>query len=204
MEENKDNKKQEITNSKEKDMKTSAEEKNMNKKPGNYIDKFKKGLKHVFGMRQTKYGTNTAVAILALLGILILANFIAKKENIRWDLTKSKKYTLSDQTKNVLDRLDQDIKVTLFYQTDNPEKANAENLLNEYKEINNRIQAEFIDPDKNPAEANRYGISRYGTVIFEMGEKKEQLFDFQSKLKQKFQQPKSRRLTKTILNSPPR
>ena len=131
------------------------------------------GIKHVFGMRQTKYGTNTAVAILALLGVLVIANFIVKKENVRFDLTKSKKYSLSDQTKKVLERVDQDVQVTLFYQASNPERANAENLLNEYKEISSYIQTEFIDPDKNPAEARKFEIDRYGTVIFEMGDKKE-------------------------------
>jgi ABC-type uncharacterized transport system involved in gliding motility auxiliary subunit len=166
MEENKNNKKQEITKNTEK---TDNTEKNKS----DFVKKIGKGLKHVFGMRQTKYGTNTAVAILALLGILVIANFIAKKENVRWDLTKSKKYSLSDQTKKVLEGINEDIKVTLFYQTSDSEKSNAENLLNEYKELSGHIQTEFIDPDKNPAEAKRYAINRYGTVIFEMGDKKE-------------------------------
>lgn len=164
MEENKENKKQETTDNTEKTEKNKDD----------FMNKTKKGIKHVFGMRQTKYGTNTAVAILALVGILVIANFIAKKENVRWDLTKSKKYSLSDQTKKVLDRVDQDLKITLFYQASGAEKANAENLLNEYKELSDRIQTEFIDPDKNPAEAKSYGISRYGTVIFEMGDKREE------------------------------
>ncbi|NQU99469.1 MAG: GldG family protein [Parcubacteria group bacterium] len=163
MEDNKNNEKQEVTESTEK----SEDKKN------DMLKKVGEGIKHVFGMRQTKYGTNTAVAILALLGVLVIANFIAKKENVRWDLTKSKKYSLSDQTKKVLDRVDQDVQITLFYQASNPEKANAENLLNEYKELSGHIQTEFIDPDKNPAEAKKYEVDRYGTVIFEMGEKKE-------------------------------
>lgn len=173
MEDNKANKKEKEDNLKDEknDKKKKSEKSNSN----DFMKRVGRGIKHVFGMRQTKYGTNTIVAILAMLGIIILVNFIAKKENVRWDLTKSKKYTLSDQTKNVLKRLDEDVKVTLFYQSGNPEKENAENLLSEYKEVNSRIQTEYIDPDKNPAEANKYNISRYGTVIFEMGDKKEQV-----------------------------
>ena len=133
-----------------------------------------KGIKNVFGMRQTKHGTNTIVAILAMLGILILINFIAIKENVRWDLTKNKKYTLSDQTKKVLENLDEEIDVTLFYQTGNPERENAENLIKEYQEINNKINYQLVDPDKKPTEAKKYGIERYGTTVFEQGDKTEQ------------------------------
>jgi ABC-type uncharacterized transport system involved in gliding motility auxiliary subunit len=128
----------------------------------------------VFGLRQTKYGANALVAILALLGILILINSIAKKENFRWDLTKSKKYTLSDQTEGVLKRLDKEVKVTAFYQAGNPEKEEVENLLKEYQDKNDKLKVEFIDPDKNPAKAKQYGIERYGTIIFESDGKKEQ------------------------------
>ena len=168
-----DNLEKNMDNQDNKEKETTEKSENTESKKSDMLKKISKGIKNVFGMRQTKYGTNTAVAILALLGVLVIANFIAKKENVRWDLTKSKKYSLSDQTKKVLERVDQDIKVTLFYQTSNPEKANAENLLNEYKEKSGHIQTEFIDPDKNPAEARKFEVDRYGTVIFEMGDKKE-------------------------------
>jgi ABC-type uncharacterized transport system involved in gliding motility auxiliary subunit len=103
-----------------------------------------------------------------------LLNVIAKKENVRWDLTKSKKYTLSDQTQEVLKRLDKEIKVTAFYQAGNPEKEEAENLLKEYQEKSNKIKVEFVDPDKKPTIARQYGIERYGTIIFESNGKREQ------------------------------
>ncbi len=164
---NQDNKKQETT-------KNTEKKENTDKNTNDFVKKIGEGIKHVFGMRQTKYGTNTVVAILALLGVLVIANFIAKKENIRWDLTKSKKYSLSDQTKRVLENVDQDIKVTLFYQASDAEKTNADNLLKEYKELSSHIQTEFIDPDTNPAAARQYGIDRYGTIIFKMGDKSEQ------------------------------
>lgn len=128
----------------------------------------------ILGLRQTRYGTNTLVAILALLGILVLLNFIAKKENVRWDLTKSKRYTLSDQTKEVLKRVDKEVKVIAFYQAGNPEKEEVKNLLKEYQDKNDKIKVEFVDPDKKPAQARQYGIERYGTIIFESDGKKEQ------------------------------
>lgn len=130
------------------------------------------------GLRQTKYGTNTLVAILALAGILILINFIVQKENVRWDVTKIKKYTLSDQTKNILRQVKDEIKIIAFYSNDDPQKETAFDLLSEYKSENNKIKIEFIDPDEKPQLARQYGIDRYETIVFEMGDRKEQTIGF--------------------------
>jgi ABC-type uncharacterized transport system involved in gliding motility auxiliary subunit len=109
-----------------------------------------------------------------MVGILILVNFIAQKEPFRWDLTKSKKYSLSDQTIKVVEAIDEEVKVIGFFQSNNSQKSEVEDLLEEYKAKNDKLKIEFIDPDVKPAEARRYGIARYGTLIFEQGDKQEQ------------------------------
>lgn len=132
------------------------------------------------GARQTKFGSNTLVLILALLGILILVNYIVRKESgtLRYDMTKNKQYTLSDQSRKVLKNIKDDIKITAFFQSDNPGRAQLENLLDEYRAKNSHIKFEFVDPDKTPTKAKEYGITRYGTIIFEKGDKKEQTTGF--------------------------
>ena len=54
------------------------------------------------GRRQMKYGTNTAVLVLAVVGVLGFVNYLVVRHTKRWDLTKNKRYSLSDQTKKVL------------------------------------------------------------------------------------------------------
>lgn len=146
------------------------------------LTKFKESLKkafrklsELFGLRQTKYGANAILAILAVLGILVLINFIFYKENVRFDLTKNKKYSLSDQTKKVLSQVNQDIKITAFYQSS--AKDEVANLLKEYQAQNKKLKVEFIDPDTKPAEAKKYGVERYGTLILEMGDKKQEVVE---------------------------
>jgi len=134
----------------------------------------------VLGARQTKFGSNTLVLILALLGILILVNYIVRKESgtLRYDMTKNKQFTLSDQTKKALKNLDDDVAITAFFQTDNSSRAQLENLLSEYRAKNSHIKFEFIDPDKNPTKAREFGITRYGTIVFKKGDKTEQTTGF--------------------------
>ena len=52
--------------------------------------------------RQAKYGTTALISVLAVLGILILVNYIADRESVRWDLSEGQQYTLSDQTEKVV------------------------------------------------------------------------------------------------------
>ena len=60
----------------------------------------------VFTHRQARYGTLSAVSTLVVLGILVAINYIGSKQNKRWDLTANKQFSLSDQTRGVLAKLD--------------------------------------------------------------------------------------------------
>ncbi len=126
-------------------------------------------------MRQAKHGSTALISILALLGVLILINYIADRESVRWDLTENKKYTLSDQTEKVLDKIDQEVKIIAFFSQQDPRREEVEERLEQYANMNKNIKLEFIDPDIKPSAAKEYGIERYETIIFEMGDKKEEV-----------------------------
>lgn len=132
-------------------------------------------VKDFFDKRSTKYGTNTILLIIAVLGIVVLINYIAQKEVYRIDVTKNKKYSLSDQTEKVLNKLNEDVQVIAFYTDNSPERQTLRDLIKEYSAKNSRIKLEFVDPEKNPGEANRNQVSRYNTIILKKGEKKEEI-----------------------------
>src|SRR2546423_10307912 len=44
----------------------------------------------MFSRRQARYGTLSAVSVLVTLGILVAINYIASRQNKRWDLTANK------------------------------------------------------------------------------------------------------------------
>jgi hypothetical protein len=68
----------------------------------------------VFGRRQARYGTLAATSVLVVLGILVAINYIGAKQNKRWDLTANKQFSLSDQTRNVLAKLDSPMQILVF------------------------------------------------------------------------------------------
>jgi ABC-type uncharacterized transport system involved in gliding motility auxiliary subunit len=118
----------------------------------------------VFSRRQTRYGTLLAVSILVVLGILIAINYIGKIQNRRWDLTASKQFSLSDQSRNVLAKLDSPLQVQVFAQE--PDFGRYQDRLKEYEYGSKKVTTEYIDPDKKPTIAKQSAIQQYGTIVF--------------------------------------
>jgi ABC-type uncharacterized transport system involved in gliding motility auxiliary subunit len=117
-----------------------------------------------FSGRQARYGTLSGVSVVVVLAILVAINYIGKKQNKRWDLTANKQFALSDQTRNVLDKLDAPLEIKVFAQE--PEFPRYQDKLKEYTYASKRVDAEYIDPDKKPTIAKQNQIQQYGTIVF--------------------------------------
>jgi ABC-type uncharacterized transport system involved in gliding motility auxiliary subunit len=126
--------------------------------------------------RSVKYGANTTVMILIVLAIVILVETISSRHDKQFDLTKNKRYTLSDQTRKILEALEKDVNVLAFFTLDQEGRAVLEDLLTRYSQITSRLTYEFVDPVKNPGRTNQYEITMNGTIVLETGEKQEQIF----------------------------
>src|SRR5919202_555938 len=118
----------------------------------------------MFSRRQARYGTLTAVSVLVVLGILVAVNYIGSRQNKRWDLTANKQFSLSDQTRNVLAKLDSPMQVQVFAKED--EFPRYQDKMKEYEYASKKLSTEYIDPDKKPAVAKQHEIQQYGTIIF--------------------------------------
>ena len=117
-----------------------------------------------FSGRQARYGALTSVSVLVVLGILVAINYIGKKQNKRWDLTANKQFALSDQTRNILAKLDSPLQVQVFAQEQ--EFPRYQDKLKEYTYASNKVAPEYIDPDKKPNVAKAAGVQQYGTIVF--------------------------------------
>lgn len=126
--------------------------------------------------RQARYGSNTLIMSLAFIGILILLNYLGARHHLRADWTAEKQYSLSPQTLEILDDLEEPVQVTVFLTPSDPRRADLEDLLVEYTYKSDKISYEFIDPDANPALARQKGISSYGVLVFERGDRREETY----------------------------
>jgi ABC-type uncharacterized transport system involved in gliding motility auxiliary subunit len=118
-----------------------------------------------FKRRQARYGALATVSVLVALGIVFAVNYLASRQNKRWDLTSTKQNSLSEQTVKVLQSLNEPVKFTVFERQTNFDRFRAR--LDEYAYQSSQVSAEYVDPDTKPVIAREYQIETYGTVIVE-------------------------------------
>ncbi len=118
----------------------------------------------LFSRRQARYGALTGLSVAIVLGILIAINYIGARQNKRWDLTASKEYSLSDQTRNVLQKLDAPLQIMVFAQEG--EFQRYKDRLKEYEYASKNVSTEYVDPDKKPTVASQNQVQAYNTILF--------------------------------------
>jgi len=127
----------------------------------------------LFTRRQARYGTLTFVSVLVVLAILVAINYIGARQNKRWDLTASKQFSLSDQTRTVLQKLDSPLNIMVFAQESNFQPYRDK--LKEYEYLTKKVTTEYVDPDKKPAIASQNQVQAYGTILFKYKDRSERI-----------------------------
>jgi ABC-type uncharacterized transport system involved in gliding motility auxiliary subunit len=118
-----------------------------------------------FAGRQARFGTLAVASVLVVLAILAAINYLGTRHNRRWDLTAARQFSLSDQTRKVLQDLKQPVHIRVFARSDDFERFR--DRLDEYTYASKNVTVEYIDPEKKPALAQQFGITALGTVVFE-------------------------------------
>lgn len=118
-----------------------------------------------FQGRNVRYGSIAAASVLVFLAILIAINYIGARENKRWDLTANQQYSLSDQTKKILQSFGKPVTVKVFQ---DPQQNQADrDALSEYQYASTNFQPQFIDANADPTQATSYKITTLPTLVFE-------------------------------------
>lgn len=138
---------------------------------GYYIFVFYKNRQKTISSRTLKYGSNVTVQIIVVLAIVSMLAFLFARHHARFDWTASHLYSLSDQTKKVLDHLKKDVEIIAFFKSS--QQNRAKDLLDEYNYRSSHLSYRFVDPDERPELAKQYHIRKYGTLIIECGGKRE-------------------------------
>jgi ABC-type uncharacterized transport system involved in gliding motility auxiliary subunit len=115
--------------------------------------------------RGAKYGTMSIVSIVVFLAILVAVNYLANRQNKRWDFTANQVYSLSEQTIRILRELREPVRVTVFERNDRQEVH--KDRLEEYQYYSTRLTTEFIDPDREPTRAGAAKVEALPTILFE-------------------------------------
>ncbi len=133
-------------------------------------------------------GSSLAVAILAAVLLFALVNYFGAKYWTRWDWTAGHLYTLSDQTRHVLESLERDVRIVSFLTEGNRVSPDVveeiRTLLTAYQGVNPaRVDIEWVDWQRDPLRAQQL-LSELGidplrdsldVIVVESGERRRQV-----------------------------
>lgn len=138
--------------------------------------------------RRLMYGTNAIVLTAAVVVSSLLIYEILQKKHIRWDLTANKEQSLSEQSEKTLQNLGRKVTITAFFRRGQDAedvfvRRKVDDTLREYAARSPKIEYRMVDSDVEIELTIQYGITIDGTVVFQSGKNKKevyrsQLFDY--------------------------
>ncbi len=134
----------------------------------------------LFG-RGGKYGINSVTVLLVGIGIAAGVNYLLfwadSRPNppgfLRGGTTFTKEFLLEDKVRVTLDALNEPVRITAFFPTDTPAERAAwretEDTLSEFERRSTAEPLTYrqIDPELNPGEASRFGVTTYPALVVE-------------------------------------
>jgi ABC-type uncharacterized transport system involved in gliding motility auxiliary subunit len=128
-----------------------------------------KRLKTFSTQRSTILGFHSILAIVLMIGILVIVNFLVVRHGGRWDFSETQRFSLAPQTFQVLGQLKQDVHIRVFAHERSPGFGAYRDLLNTYSHVSPHILVTFVDPEKEPQLARELDITKVDTAVFQSG-----------------------------------
>jgi ABC-type uncharacterized transport system involved in gliding motility auxiliary subunit len=128
--------------------------------------------------RGVRYGLNTLVAVLLVLGVIGVVEALSYRHNARLDLTENRRNSVSPQTIQVLKGLKTKVDAIAFYRSEQPGKRLIEDLFKQYaRYAGDKFTWKVVDPDREPALTRALGVENYGTTVLQAKGRTEKVQD---------------------------
>lgn len=116
-----------------------------------------------------RYSLNSKAFIIGAVVIVLLVNAILialnDKISLEIDLTKDQIFALTDESKEIVDKIDEKTEILMLTTgTENETLTMVKNVLEEYTQRNSKISVREVDVVKNPAE-----VQAYASELSQMG-----------------------------------
>ena len=122
-----------------------------------------------------RYGVAGVFALVLVVGLVLMANWIGARHYKRWDWTSTKLYTLSKISLDLVGSLDTEVRIVVFMVPESPLYDQARELLERYAAASDKVVLEYIDPEREPLRtktlAEQFGITMADTVVFIAGDR---------------------------------
>ena len=118
--------------------------------------------------RQTKYAAYATTYVLVVLAVVVVVNYLANRYTKSYDATSNKRYSLSQETKKIVDGLKEPATITYFNAS--TRFSEGKDILDEYAALSSKVHVKYVDPVKEPMLARQAGIRNEGTATVQIGD----------------------------------
>lgn len=117
--------------------------------------------------RHIRYGTTAVFSSLLLIGIVAFVYILLQRATLTLDMTEGRHFTLSSETLEVLKDVKREIRITGFYDSTAVQQREIDDQFFRLYETatNGLISRQYIDPNQEPALAQRFGAYSNGAVF---------------------------------------
>ncbi len=105
------------------------------------------------------------VEIFALVLIAIIGLYLLEKNPIVFDLTKNQRYSPDKKIIELLNKLDDNVYVKVFYDKGIGEYSKVEEVLRNLSRYSPKVKYSFLDPRKDVVKAQLYGFSSSNQIL---------------------------------------
>ncbi len=116
-------------------------------------------MKNLIPKKKTGYKLASAVTVVVFLALIIVLNIVVsalvERFPIKIDLTTTKVFEFSEQTKSIIDGLEDEI-VIYIVGTKSTVDLEVSEMLSRYQTASSKITVEYIDPSSNPTFGQNY------------------------------------------------
>lgn len=112
-------------------------------------------IKASFQSRKFKGGAYATTISAVVILIILILNLVVQELDITKDLTADSKYSLTEETKELIANLDQNI--TIYYLVESGGEIDEfKRIVNNYDNINDKVKVQYKDPVQYPKFASQY------------------------------------------------
>jgi ABC-type uncharacterized transport system involved in gliding motility auxiliary subunit len=125
-----------------------------------------------FSGRRMQYGSIATGSVLIFVGILVGLNWVSNRQNKRWDLTESKQFSLSDQTKQIITSLKAPLHIKVFWAPDQQGQSPVQGYrdqLDGYQYLSSQVSVEYVNAQNSPTEAEKNAVTAVPTIVLDYG-----------------------------------
>lgn len=119
---------------------------------------------------------NTSAALLLAALLVAMVNYLSWRHYARFDWTATRRHTLSEKTRQILNAVTTSVQVIVFLQPSHELFEDVVFLLKEYEAACPLLRVERVDPDRDLARAEQlmrqYDIKESNVIVFEANDRR--------------------------------